>query len=183
MIEKWKKLSSKIIGDFKIFKLKEHTSISPRNAKEFPFLVLDTNDWINIIPLTAEGNVVFVKQFRHGNEEITLEIPGGLVDNDDSSAMEAAKRELLEETGYVSEEVYELGICSPNPAIFNNNLHVFLALNSKLISTQKQDGAEDIEVVEIPLEEISKYIRSGQINHALVIAAFYLLNNSEHLSP
>jgi len=180
MIKKWKKTSTKLIGDFKIFNLKESVSISPRNGKEFPFLVLNTNDWINVIPVTKDGNVVLVKQYRHGNEEITLEIPGGMVDDIDKSPIGAAKRELLEETGYSSDEFIELGVCSPNPAIFDNKLFIYLALHVKPVSKQKQDGAEDIEVVEVSMDDFSEFIKSGKINHALVVAAFQLFKESEY---
>ena len=180
MIEKWEKISTKLLGNYKIFSLTENQCISPRNGKKFPFLVLNTNDWINVIPVTNDRNIVLVKQYRHGNEEITFEIPGGMVDNTDDSPMEAAKRELLEETGYASNEFIELGVCSPNPAIFDNNLHIFLALNAKLVNEQEQDGAEDIEVLKVSIDEFSEYIKSGKINHALVVAAFHLFKESEY---
>jgi 8-oxo-dGTP pyrophosphatase MutT (NUDIX family) len=180
MIQKWKKISAKQLGDFKIFSLWENISVSPRNGKQFPFLVLNTNDWINVIPITEDGKVIVIKQYRHGSEDITLEIPGGMVDDNDVSAAEAARRELLEETGYAGEELIELGICSPNPAIFNNKLHIFFARNVKQVSIQEQDGAEDIEVIKVGIEKIPKLIKSGEINHALVVAAFHLFNESEY---
>lgn len=180
MITKWKKVSTKILSDFKIFRLIENTSISPRNNKRFPFLVLDTNNWINIIPITKDGKVILIKQFRHGTDSITLEIPGGMVDNIDRSEKVAAERELLEETGYIAEEMIQLGVCSPNPAIFNNELHIFFARNVKKISEQKQDGSEDIEVIQVELDQIPELIRSEKINHALVIAAFHLFYESKY---
>ena len=120
MIEKWKKLNSKIITKNKIFTLMENICLSPKDGKEYPFFSLDTLDWVNIIPITKDNEVIMIKQFRHGTEEITLEIPGGMTDREDDSPKDAALRELIEETGYIGDEVIELGECSPNPAIFNN---------------------------------------------------------------
>ena len=180
MIKKWKKNSTKVLSDFKIFRLIENISISPRNGKRFPFLVLDTNNWINVIPITKDGKVILIKQFRHGTDTVTLEIPGGMVDDTDRSEKIAAERELLEETGYIGEEMIKLGVCSPNPAIFNNELHIFFARNVKKVSEQKQDGSEDIEVIQVGLDQIPELIRSEKINHALVIAAFFLFNGSAY---
>ena len=173
MIKKWKKLKSNIVTENRIFSLNEHICLSPKNNKEYNFFVLDTLDWVNIIPVTSDSKVIMIKQFRHGNEEITLEIPGGMMDNSDTDAQEAALREMVEETGYSSDEIFKLGKCSPNPAIFNNYLNVFVAKNVEKKYAQNLEGTEDIEVVKIDLNEIPEYIHSGKINHALVIAAFY----------
>ncbi len=165
MIKKWKKISTKLLGDFKIFSLWENISLSPRNEKDFPFLVLDTENWINVIPVTNDGKVILIKQFRHGVENVTLEIPGGMVDETDRSEKEAAERELLEETGYAGEEMIKLGTCSPNPAIFNNELHIYLARNVKKVREQKQDGSEDIEVIQTRLDQIPELIGRAIIEH------------------
>lgn len=180
MIKRWKKISEENLGDFKIFNLWKKISLSPRNGKRFPFYVLDTRDWINIIPVTKNGKVIMIKQFRHATEEITLEIPGGIVDVKDKSAEESAGRELKEETGFVGEKIIKLGSCTPNPAILNNRLHIFYAHNVRCVSEQKQDGSEDIETIEVDILTIPELIRSGEINHALVIAAFHLFDLSEY---
>jgi 8-oxo-dGTP pyrophosphatase MutT (NUDIX family) len=178
MVKEWKKIRSKIVTKNRIFTLRENICISPKNDKEYSFFLLDTLDWVNIIPLTSEGKVIMIQQFRHGNEEITLEIPGGMTDKTDLNAREAAIREMIEETGYSSKEVIKIGKCSPNPAIFNNYLHVFAAKNVEKKFTQNLEGTEDIDVVEIDLTSIPELIQSGKINHALVIAAFYFYFNS-----
>jgi 8-oxo-dGTP pyrophosphatase MutT (NUDIX family) len=113
-----------------------------------------------------------VQQYRHGTRSVTLEIPGGLIDPNDSPE-EAARRELLEETGYRGESLISLGAVHPNPAIQNNLCHTFLARNVYRASKQNQDEREDIEVVVMPLLEIPRLIREGTITHSLVIVAFY----------
>ena len=113
-----------------------------------------------------------VRQYRHGTREITLEIPGGLVEHQDNPE-EGALRELSEETGYRAGSVVSLGYVHPNPAIQNNRCYTFLAENVYPSGGQQQDDREDIEVVLKPLLEIPSLIRTGAITHALVIAAFY----------
>ena len=171
MIKDWELIDSKVDRDYRVFKIKVDTSLSPRTNKAGQFYVIDTNDWVNIIPITEDGQVVMIKQYRHGSKKVTLEIPGGLVD--DESAEKAALRELLEETGYRGDGVTYLGATNPNPAIFSNLCHTFLVENVKKVSDINLDDNEDIEVVLKPLAEVSDLIADGSINHALVIIAFH----------
>jgi len=136
------------------------------------FYIIESRDWINVIPLTADHQVVMIRQYRHGSREITLEIPGGLLDPGDTPE-KAAVRELSEETGYQAEEYTEIGVSNPNPAIFNNRCYTYVARNVKKVSDLRLDQAEDIEVVLVPLSEIPGLIRNGKIDHAIVISAFY----------
>ena len=171
MIKDWELIDSKVDRDYRVFRIKVETTLSPRTNKEGQFYVIDTNDWVNIIPLTEDGEVVMIKQYRHGSKEVSLEIPGGLVD--DESPERAALRELLEETGYEGDGVACLGSTNPNPAIFNNLCHTYLVENVKKVSDKSLDDDEDIEVIHIPLMDIPGLIADGTINHALVIIAFH----------
>jgi 8-oxo-dGTP pyrophosphatase MutT (NUDIX family) len=127
---------------------------------------------VNIIPITSDNQVVMVRQFRHGSKEVTLEIPGGLLDDGDTP-LDAAKRELLEETGYQSDDWKEIGVVSPNPAIFSNRCYTFLAKDVKKVRDPAPDQTEDIEVVLNPLKDIPQMVLNGEIDHALVITAFF----------
>lgn len=82
MIKEWELADSKIDRDYKIFKIKTIRSVSPRTNKAGQFYTIETNDWVNIIPVTENEEVVMIKQYRHGSKEVTLEIPGGLVDDE-----------------------------------------------------------------------------------------------------
>jgi 8-oxo-dGTP pyrophosphatase MutT (NUDIX family) len=135
---------------------------------------LESSPWVNVIPLTPENNVVLIRQYRHGIRDVTLEIPGGLVEDGDTPE-EAAAKELAEETGYRSTEMISFGAVHPNPAIQNNLCYTFLAKDAFVGGVQQQDEKEDIEVLLRPLDEIPRLIREGQISHSLVVVAFYRL--------
>ncbi len=170
--ESWKVVSSQKDGSYRVFSLRTDRAVSPRTGKEHSFFILESTSWVNIIPLTSDGKVVMVRQYRHGAGELTLEIPGGLVEEGDTPET-AAMRELVEETGYTSREVIPIGNVQPNPAIQNNRCYSFIARDVRLTREQSQDEKEDIEVVLKPLSEIPAAIRNGEITHALVLAAFY----------
>lgn len=178
MIERWQKLGSEILGDFRIFRIRADRSRSPRTGDEHRFFVLESPDWVNVIPLTPAGNVVMIRQFRHGVEAVTLEIPGGMVDEEDDDPAVSAARELREETGYEAAEVIHLGSVDPNPAFLNNRCHSYLARDARWVAAPQLDGAEDIAFEEVPLGDIAALIQSGVITHSLTVAAFYYLELS-----
>ncbi|MDP1989951.1 MAG: NUDIX hydrolase [Syntrophales bacterium] len=168
----WPLVSSRLDRSYRIFDLRMDRSVSPRTGEEHDFIVLESAPWVNVIALTDREEVVLIRQYRHGIREVTLEIPGGLVEAADEPPA-AAKRELLEETGYRGEEWIDLGYVHPNPAIQNNRCHTFLALGAKPAGAQSLDDKEDIAVVLKPLAEIPSLIREGAITHALVVCAFW----------
>jgi 8-oxo-dGTP pyrophosphatase MutT (NUDIX family) len=136
------------------------------------FTVVECPDWINVVPLTPDGHVVMIEQFRFGTAEVTLELPGGVVDPGESPA-HACERELLEETGYAGDPVRMIGRVSANPAMLNNHVHTGLITNCRPVpsSTTNPDGDEEIAVRLVPRAEIPALIRAGVIHHSLVVAA------------
>ncbi|MCP4422359.1 MAG: NUDIX hydrolase, partial [Chloroflexi bacterium] len=155
MVKIWEKLNSEELADYIIFKLRRDTRRSPRTGVDHSFFVLQSPDWINVIPVTPEGKVVLIHQFRHGTAEVTLEIPGGMVDANENNPVEAAQRELLEETGYAADELIHIGTVDPNPAFLDNKCYTYLALGARWQQAPQFDGSEDIAVEEIPLDEIA----------------------------
>jgi 8-oxo-dGTP pyrophosphatase MutT (NUDIX family) len=174
MVRPWPRLSSRTIFGSKVFELGIERLRSPRTEQELDAVVLRSSDWVNVIALTGDQNVVMVRQYRFGSEDVQLEIPGGLVDPGESP-IDAGRRELLEETGYTCERITSLGSIAPNPAILRNRLHSFLAEGCTLAVAQDLDPGEDIEVSLCPLSEIDGLLASGAIRHALVAVAFQKL--------
>ena len=170
----WKKKSSRQIADCRVFKVREDFCERESDRQESTFFVVENPDWVNVIGLTKDKQVILIEQFRHGTEEIILEIPGGMID-DNEEPETAAKRELLEETGYSSEIFVYLGKSHPNPAIQNNLIFHFLALDCKKTGETSFDEHESVITKLTPFDQISNLIKDEQITHSLVIAAFYLL--------
>ena len=172
MISKWQTISAKSKHDYTIFSSQIVTRKHPDKTTKSDFVVLNSPDWVNIIPLTSDGEVVFVRQYRHGKDDISLEIPGGLIDKGEQP-YQAAERECIEETGYAGTgESILLAEIEPNPAFLNNTCYCFLWTNCQLKSKISFDAHEDIETVLIPIQQVPELIRSGMIQHSLVLNAF-----------
>ena len=140
--------------------------------------VLHHPNWVNIIPLTPDEQVILVEQWRHGSQTVELETPGGLMDNDETPE-QCARRELLEETGYEAAALVHLATVRPNPAIQNNLQHYILASGCRKVGEPVLDQAEDIAVRLAPLVQIDDMIRSGEIAHGIVIGGFYWLKQHQ----
>lgn len=175
MIESWLKLGSRSMGDFRVFSVRCDRRRSPRTGAEHDFYVLEMPEWVNVIAVTEERRVVLIHQFRHGTEEVSLEIPGGVVDAGDTDFAEAARRELLEETGYTADEFLHIGSVTANPAIQNNRCHTFLARNAHRAGGQQLDHGEDIAVQEVAMEEVEELMAAGRMAHTMVVSAFHWL--------
>lgn len=172
----WQPIATEVVYRGRIFTLEKRRQRSPRTGAEHDFDVIDSGDWVNIIPVTEDGKVVLVRQYRHGVAGFTLEVPGGMLDAEDPSPLEAARREMVEESGYDSADVVPLGTIHPNPAFLNNRCHSFLARNAMLTQAPSFDGTEETVVELVPLAEIPDRIRDGTITHALVVVAFHWLS-------
>ena len=173
MIEKWDVLKREIVGDFGLFKIHDKQARSPRTGKVRPFKAIHFPDWAMVLPLTAEEEVVMVRQYRHGIERVCLELPGGLVDSIDVSPKDAAGRELLEETGFAADSIVPLGRCFSLPALLGNEGFFYLATGARKVSEPDPDPGEDIEVLRVPLERVGAMIDSGEIDHGMVQLAFF----------
>ncbi len=170
----WRRISSEIEREHVVFNLLREQFVSARTGGVIDATIIDSPDWVNVVPLTPDGQVVLIHQFRFGTQHVTLEIPGGLIDPGEQPAG-AARRELREETGFKCERVISLGSVAPNPAFMRNRLHCFVAEGCVLEGAQEQDPGEDIRVELHPLAEVDRMIASGGLDHALVQIAFQRL--------
>ena len=173
MIQPWKKISSKLLGDFRIFTIRSDMKVSPRTGREHNFYVLDSLDWVNVIAVTPQNELVMVEQFRHGSNTVELEIPGGMMDRHETDPVVTGVRELREETGYAGERARSLGKISANPAIMSNYCHTVLVENCRLQHAVEFDHGEDIQTRLVPVAEIPSLIATGKIQHPLVVVALY----------
>lgn len=173
---RWETLKDKKVYETPIFSLHEKTVMPNGENDPADFYVLKAPEWINVLPITPDREIVLVEQYRHGVDETTLEIPGGMVDPGESPE-EAARRELLEETGFSSENWSYLGKVSSNPAILTNFTHIYLADECAETADQKTDGYEDIKKHVIPLDDFLEHVHKGDVHHSIVLAAVakYLL--------
>jgi len=170
----WTRKESKEVADCRVFKVREDSCERASDGKAATFYVIENPDWVNVIALTQAKEAVLIEQFRHGSEEIILEIPGGMLDENEARET-AAKRELLEETGYSSDEFVYLGKSRPNPAINNNWIYHYAALNCEKTDETAFDEHESVITKLIPLAAIPNLIKSEKITHSLAIVGFYYL--------
>jgi len=174
MIQRWETVASRVRGDYEVFRVREDRCRSPLTGAEHPFYIIEASDWVNVIPVTPEGQIVCVEQYRHGTDEVSLEIPGGIIDPGDASPAHAARREMVEETGYDADAIVPLGSVAPNPAILNNRCYTFLAPGARLRHATRFDATEHLAVRLVDPADVPGLVAGGRIAHALVVAAFYL---------
>ena len=173
MIKPWKTISSKPLGDFRIFKLRADLKISPRTGKEHDFFILDAANWVNVVAVTPEEQLVMVEQYRHGSNTVELEIPGGLMDPHETDPVATAVRELREETGFAGENARLLGRVHSNPAILSNVTYTVLIENCRLQHGVEFDSGEDLITRLVPVADIPKLVADEKIGHSLVVGALY----------
>lgn len=173
MIQPWQQIGSKPAGNFRIFTVRSDQKLSPRTGERHDFFVIDSVNWVNIVATTPDQQVVMIEQYRHGSNTVELEIPGGMMDPEDPSPLEAGARELREETGYEGENAQVIGQVFPNPAIMSNTCFTVLVQNCHLRHATEFDHSEDVLTRLVPITEIPGLVASGRIRHSLVVAALY----------
>lgn len=171
-VRPWERVSSKDGPNLIVFRSRFDRMTHPKTGEELDRLVLKSTDWVNVVALTTDHRLIVVRQYRFGTEEITTEVPGGMIDPGEGHE-ESARRELLEETGYVSDSWTYLGNVDPNPAVQTNQMHHWLARDCRLEAEQELDAGEDIEVATLSEDELRAAVSSGEIRHALVLTALH----------
>jgi ADP-ribose pyrophosphatase len=171
-LEAWRELERETVADCRVFEVERSVAVSPVDGKPRTFHRIQSVDWAQIVPVTADRKVVLVRQYRHGDRRISIEIPGGLIDPGEDPAT-AALRECLEETGYRARAALSLGVVAPNPALFANRLHAFYAVDVEPEQAVQNTGSEVTEVVLVPVAELEDFLLAGEIDHALVAGTLW----------
>jgi 8-oxo-dGTP pyrophosphatase MutT (NUDIX family) len=169
----WEPVETREDRSYALFSVSVQKSRSPRTGKIHEFQILNSPDWVAVIPVTPDNEIVLVRQYRHGTHELSLEPPGGLI-KDGQTPEESARDELEEETGYQAAIFEMLGWMHPMPALFSNRFYVFLARDASATGRTNPDETEDIETVVVPVDRVRDYIQSGKITSSVMIAALHL---------
>ena len=172
MIKTWQRKKTYRLQRTRILDLFQASDQSPYSGKTHDFVYIDAPDWVNMVPITSEDEVVLIRQYRHGSQCVTLEIPGGMVDPGEEP-LRAAARECQEETGFAAGSVHSLGRLNPNPALFNNSLHTFYGRVSPGGFSSHASETEHTGVELVPIEGIRSLLLDGTIDHSLVCATLW----------
>lgn len=168
----WRTVSRTQLVQHPVLSLRKDSRTAP-GFGDHDFYILEFPDWVNVVAITTAKQLVLVRQFRHGLETVTLEIPGGMVDAGETPA-QAACRELAEETGYAAGKLTALASVSVNPAIQNNRCHLFLATDCTLTGPQALDGTESIAVELAPWATAQSLLQTKKIDHSINCLALCL---------
>ncbi|HLT41166.1 MAG TPA: NUDIX hydrolase [Sphingobacteriaceae bacterium] len=173
--QRWKILSSEYLVKAPWAVLRKDSCLMPSGHIVPEYYVLEYPNWVNVVALTDKNQIVLVRQYRHGIQKSLLEIPGGMIDEGEDS-LAAAKRELLEETGYKFDSFENICELFPNPATSNNITTTYLARGGRKVQEQELDLQEDIEVILASPSEVKELLLQNKFEQALHAAAlFYAL--------
>jgi ADP-ribose pyrophosphatase len=168
----WKTLSSTYISQHKYFTARRDVCQRPDGVIVDPYFVVEMPPSVVALPITADNQVLLVKQFRHPVNKIIIELPGGFVDEGED-LNKAVARELLEETGYSFTQFTSLGKIAANPGCLNNFTHLYLATGGVKTATQQLDHNEEIELFTIPITELHRMMQHNEIEQALHLSCIY----------
>ncbi len=168
-MEAWRTCHTHLALEHPVLRV-ERATRSLAGGPPHEFIVLRAPHWVNVLPITPQGQVVLIRQWRQGSGQASLEIPGGIIDPGETPE-QAGLRELLEEPGYAAAQMVRLGQVNPNPALFDNTCHSYLALGATPQAGQRLDDGERIEVLTRPLADLPGLVQDGSIDHSLVLAA------------
>lgn len=169
-VEPWERLSTRYVAEFEMFKVREDRSRSPEDGEEQTFHVAESPGGVVVLALTEDGRLVMVEQYRHGTRRITLELPAGVVE-DDEEPTKAAARELREETGYEGEDAEVIGCIDLNPSWQRTMVSVALVRGARRTGDKELDDTEDTCVRLVSPGGLRRRIVAGEVQTGTTIAA------------
>lgn len=170
----WERLADAAVDHFRVFRVRRTRYRHPHDRREGEFVIIEANDWVNVLALTDDGRMLLVRQFRFGIHDFTLEIPGGVIETGEDPVA-AGIRELREETGYAGRSARLLATVRPNPAIQANVCHIVLVEGCVRVGETQLDPNEEIELSLLPVDEVVAKAERGEIKHSLVVDALFFL--------
>lgn len=180
IVHPWERKERTLHADCRVYEIYKERFVHPHDGRSGDFFVMDSADWVMVLALTKAGEVILVKQFRFGSAELSVEVPGGIMDKADGDPCVTALRELREETGYAGENARVIGHSRPNPALLNNRAHFVLVENCEKVGEVNWDEHEEMEVLCEPLKNVFRKARRGELVHAITLNALFFLE--QHLS-
>jgi 8-oxo-dGTP pyrophosphatase MutT (NUDIX family) len=169
-LKKWTLSRPHAPADYRVFRVHRNLVVDGEGKPRRDVFTFECPDWCNVVAVTSDDHVVFVWQYRFGTEAMSLEIPGGVVD-DGEAPIESARRELLEETGFAADALEPLSVVEPNPALQGNRCHTFLARGARRVAAPSLDENEELEELLVPVRDLSRLLDEGHVTHALVHSA------------
>ncbi len=173
----WQDKKQQLLANYRIFRVDGVQRVA-YDGQMGDFFVIQTSPWVQVVPvvkLEGREHFVMVRQFRHGSGRLSIEFPAGMVD-DGEELEAAARRELLEETGFRPGKMTLLAGCNPNPALFANTVYTFLAEELELVSEQNLDATERVAVLVQSVEQVQSAMGHEPYDHALMVQSLYWFN-------
>lgn len=162
-MEKWRRIRSESLVDTHWVKVNRDAVELPNGCRIDDFYTITINDAAAIVAVDDEGNIILKKEYRYCCDQDLIEIPAGTFESDEKDSLEVAKRELLEETGYMSQSWQYIGATVESSAKLTNRMHLYFADHCRKVSQQKLDETEDLEVLVVPLKQAVDMVMNGEI--------------------